>query len=102
MDIDNIHEKTNLMLNNTNSWLGANKLYLNSTEIRYNTFTTNVAYSLPNLNLWFESTSVDPETTIKFLGITFSWNLKWQSYIDQVNTHVSKNIYKIKHLKRIV
>ena len=85
-------------MDSTNSWFKNNQLVLNKEKTKYIHFNNTNTQSLhTKLNL----DSIKPTNEAKFLGITITSNLSWESHITQVASKIKPGIailYKIRDL----
>ena len=82
-------------LANVSDWFNANKLSLNVKKTKYSFFhksskKDNIPLQLPNLNI--NGSTVESESSIKFLGVWIDENLTWRDHIHTVENKIAKNI----------
>ena len=98
-NLDSLHSKLNLELNNVKSWVHANKLIINVSKTSF-IFFQNRSVNNPINPVSLDGQVIRQVTHTKFLGITIDQNLNFKQHIDQTCLKVSKItgiLYRIRH-----
>ena len=90
----------NSELHSLNSWLKANKLFLNTTKTRY--MIIHNRSKPPNLNLKIENSPILRASSHKFLGIFIDETLKFDVHVNQLCSKISRNLGLIRRIKSFV
>ena len=95
-NLETLQNKFETVLNSTNTWFRDNQLVLNKEKTLYMPFN-NISTFHTNSSL----NNIKPTNEAKFLGITISSNLTWDSHILQVASKIKPGIailYKVRNL----
>lgn len=90
----------NMTLNKMISWFEKNNLKINLEKTKIMHFYQRIPNN--NLNINYLGTTIEPVTTIKFLGINIDNNLTWRSQTDEVCKKLNKFTYVLYKLSKIV
>ena len=86
-------ETLSLMINHElviiSQWMMANKLTLNLDKTHYLVFAKKVDVN-PNMKLYLNNKEIQREYDTKFLGLTMTYNLKWNHHINNISMKISK------------
>ena len=97
---ENIHDletETNNELQNVNSWLHKNKLFLNHNKTNYLVFSKKKTKF--KFNIHINKHLLQEKTNIKYLGITIDNKLLWNKHLENLKTSLSKACYALWKLK---
>ena len=84
-------------------WFKSNKLLLNVSRTNYVLFhATNMLINSAQYTLKIGSEIITEKNEVKFLGIILDKNLRWNSHINHVGMKISKSLYVLNSLKRII
>ena len=94
-NIRTLFETANQELSQINDWFLANKLSLNVEKTKYMLFhkctdQENIPLKLPLLQL--NSSIIERENSLKFLGVILDEHLTWKKHIQLIENKVSKNV----------
>ena len=90
----------NVELAKLSEWLGANKLALNISIIKFMVFhTSNRAVKYPNLKI--NNTDIEHVFEFNFLGVIFNSHVNWNTQINYIATKISKIVGILYRLKDI-
>ena len=91
------------------TWFSANKLFLNARKTKYMIISPpNVKLDTSSLSIHVGDNEIERVGTnyndkfIKFLGICLDENLTWKYHIHNIATKVSRSLFAIKQLKRVL
>ena len=97
-NMQTLENKFKAIMDSTNTWFKNNQLVINNEKTKYLHFTnTNTSSLQTHINV----KSIIPTNEGKFLGITITSNLSWESHITQVANKIKPGIamlYKIRDL----
>lgn len=82
-------------------WFSKNSLYLNSSKTEFLLFHTRQKQT-QNINIQLGEVNLKRSSTVKFLGVTISDTLEWDSHIDKVIKKLNTKIYQIRCMRNLV
>ena len=103
-NVDNLRSDLQHRLNDISGWCRRNRMALNPTKTRCMLTATRQKYQkqlLPS-NLNFETTPTEQVLKHRLLGVTVDEQLKRQMHINNICRAVSRNIFLLSKLSRIV
>jgi hypothetical protein len=102
-----LEKHMNLELVKIYKWLCSNRLTLNITKTRYMNFTPNTnSHFTPTLklndNILQQVGKKQPESTLKFLGVTMDQNQTWKPHIETLKAKLSFYTFTLNKIKNIL
>ena len=108
-NLNTLFEKANIEMNNLYSWFCANKLSLNAKKTKYLVIHSQYHKAdFTNLDITIDNSTLtrvgngENEKSTKFLGVWLDENLTWKNHINHVGNKISRAIYMISQVKRIL
>ena len=98
INIDEIQERSKLMLNSLSQWFKYNGLSLNLRKTKVLKFETINCDNMP-VHLKFNDELLQEETHIKFLGIEIDKFLNWKTQVESLLPRLGKACYAIRIMK---
>ena len=90
--VQEISDQMNIELNNTLTWLNANRLSLNVAKTHFILFKSkNRAIGIPP-KIYINGNEIDNVLKTKFIGVILDSNLKWDHHINLIKTKIAKGI----------
>ena len=96
-NLTNLVNRSNIELNSINNWVNANKLTLNTDKTEFLITSNRTVAS--NINIEFQSASIVPSNSCKYLGVMIDNKLCFRDHIHFVISKISKHtgiLYKLK------
>ena len=91
-----LENKINKELENINSWLKSNKLFLNYKKTNYLIFSKRKTKY--HLNIVINNQKLIEQDSTKYLGITIDNKLSWQPHLKNLQTTLSRGCYALSKL----
>ena len=103
-NVDNLRSDLQHRLNDISGWCRRNRMALNPTKTRCMLTATRQKYQkqLLSSNLNFETTPTEQVLKHRLLGVTVDEQLKRQMHVNNICRNVSRNIFLLSKLSRIV
>ena len=93
----------NVELAKLSEWLGASKLALNISKIKFMVFhTSNRAVKYPNLKI--NNTDIEHVFEFNILGVMFNSHMNWNTHINYIASKISRTVgilYRLKDLSSV-
>ena len=101
IDKNQVPKLTKLSLDKLSIWFKDNNLLLNTSKTNLINFNFLANQDLISLSL--ENTGIINSTNaVKFLGLSMSYNLKWDTHVTEISKKLTATLFQINSLKKII
>jgi len=99
MDMSKLFQRANTCLDNLFNWFCANKLSLNAKKTHYMIIHPRDTKESTQYDLLINDTILTRVPHCKFLGISIDESLTWKRHVANINSKISRALFKINQLK---